>query len=97
MKNRIIIEKDFLKKKLLRKFNEVQAGAFEILLLLCAFSDDDKEVTIDSEALEAGSGFSVSKVHNCILALEELGFAERKNKEQRGTENTYVLHVREFK
>lgn len=97
MKDKIIIEKSFLKKKLLRKFNEVQAGSFEILLLLSAFSDDDKEVTIDSKTLEVGSGFSVSKVHNCILALEELGFAERKNKEQRGTENTYLLHTREFK
>ena len=46
MKDRIIIEKDFLKKYLLRRLNQTQAGSFEILLLLYAFSDDDKEVTI---------------------------------------------------
>ena len=97
MKGRIIIEKDFLKKKLLRKFNDVQKGSFEILLLLCAFSDDDKEVTIAGEILQSCSGFSVSKVHSCVLALEKLGFVERKNKEQRGQENTYLLLLKEFK
>lgn len=97
MKNKIIIEKAFLRKNLLRRLNEAQAGSFDILLLLYAFSDDDKEVTVDLETLETGSGFSVTKVYNCILALEKLRFVERKNKELVGRVRTYLLLVKEFK
>ncbi len=97
MKDRIIIEKDFLKKNLLRRLNETQAGSFEVLLLLYAFSDDDKEVTVSYEALEKGSGFSVSKVFNCIIALEKLDVIKRKDIGLRGRDNAYSLLVSEFK
>lgn len=97
MKDRIIIEKDFLKKNLLRRLNETQAGSFEILLLLYAFSDDDKEVTVGLETLERGSGFSISKVFNCIEALEKLSVIKRKNRGLRGRDNTYSLLISEFK
>ncbi len=97
MKDRIIIEKDFLKKNLLKRLNETQAGAFEILLLLYAFSDNDKEVTVSLETLETGSGFSVSKVFKCIEALEGLCFIKRKNRGIRGRVNAYSLLVSELK
>lgn len=63
--------KNFFESGSLKRFNEIQRGAFEIYLLLCAYSRGHRRVVTMSIMEMVGlSGYSYDKIVRVLRALE---------------------------
>jgi len=86
------IEKEAIRKGFIREFkNRTHVGAFEIFIVLAAFSKDNKNVQIRIQEIQRATGYSTYKIIRCLKSLEAAGFIERRNPNVRKKASIYTF------
>jgi len=90
----ISILKDALRNGFIANLRPAGIGAFDVLMVLFAFSDDDKKVSISYKQVCKATKFSLQKVVTTLELLEDLGLIEKVRTNVRNRPSVYKINIK---
>jgi len=92
--NEITILKEALRNGFIASLRDAGIGAFDVLMILFAFSDDDKKAAISYKTICKATKFSLAKVVTTLERLEDLELIEKVRTNVRNRPSIYKINIK---